>query len=77
MVFLVLIFVFIVLCFLNRIQEGNCVLIFANIGAGKTTLLSRYAQKELRKIKKGKSKFKSIIANTPISGCVYVPNIRG
>lgn len=76
MVFLVLIFVFIVLCFLNRISEGNCVLIFANIGAGKTTLLSRYAQKELKKIKKGKSKFKSIISNTPISGCVYVPNIR-
>ncbi|HTO15429.1 MAG TPA: zonular occludens toxin domain-containing protein [Edaphocola sp.] len=77
MFFLVLIFVFIGLCFFNRIQEGNCVLIFANIGAGKTTLLSRYAQKELKKIKKGKSKFKSIIANTPIAGCVYVPNIRG
>ena len=76
MIFLILIFVFIGLCFFNRIQEGNCVLIFANIGAGKTTLLSRYAQKELKKIKKGKSKFKSIISNTPISGCVYVPNIR-
>ena len=76
MFFLVLIFVFIGLCFFNRIQEGNCVLIFANIGAGKTTLLSRYAQKELKRIKKGKSKFKSIISNTPISGCVYVPDIR-
>lgn len=57
-------------------KEKQCILIFANIGAGKTTLLARYAQRELKKIKKGKSEFKAVISNTPISGCYYVPDIR-
>lgn len=60
----------------GRVKEGACVLIFANIGAGKTTLLARYAQRELKKIKKGKSKYKYVISNTPISGVTYIPKIR-
>lgn len=60
----------------GRVKEGSCVLIFANIGAGKTTLLARYAQRELKKIKKGKSKYKYVISNTPISGVTYIPKIR-
>jgi len=76
MFFYVLLIIIVILFWFCRIKEGNVVLIFANIGAGKTTLLSRYAQKELRKIKKGKSKYKHIITNTPISGCMYVPKIR-
>ena len=76
MIILLILVILVFLFWFNRQKEGNCVLIFANIGAGKTTLLSRYAQKELRKIKKGKSAFKYIISNTPISGCIYVPSIR-
>lgn len=59
-----------------KVNEGNCVLIFANIGAGKTTLLARYAKRELKRIKKGKSKYQGVIANTPIAGCYYVSDIR-
>lgn len=51
-------------------------LIFANIGAGKTTYLAKLAQKELKRIEKGKSKFKYIISDTPISGVRYYPDIR-
>lgn len=51
-------------------------LIFANIGTGKTTLLSKLAQEEIKKMKKGKSKFKHIVSNAIISGVTYVPDIR-
>lgn len=61
---------------ISRVKEGHFVLIFANIGAGKTTLLSRYAKKEQELMKRGKSEFKYIISNTPISGCMYVSNIH-
>lgn len=74
-----LIFIISITCllfFISRVKEGHVILIFANIGAGKTTLLARYAKKEQHKINKGKSNFDIIISNTPISGCIYVPNIR-
>lgn len=76
MIIIIIILILLFLIFFNRPTDGQVVLIFANIGAGKTTLLARYAQRELKKIKKGKSKFETIISNTPISGCLYVPNIR-
>jgi len=76
MFIIIIILTVIILKWYFKVKEGECVLIFANIGAGKTTLLSRYAQRELHLIKKGKSKYKHIISNTPICGCKYVPNIR-
>ena len=71
-----IVFILILIVNLNKVREGEMVVIFANIGAGKTTYLARYAQKELKKIRKGKSKYKHVISNTPISGTIYVPNIR-
>jgi len=73
-ILLVLLFMF--LHWFFTVKEGACVLIFANIGAGKTTLLSRYAKRELDKIKKCKSDYLGVVANTPISGCYYVSDIR-
>jgi hypothetical protein len=74
MIYIVLVVIFLHWYF--REKEAQCVLIFANIGAGKTTLLARYAQRELKKIKKGKSLYKAVVSNTPISGCYYVKDIR-
>jgi len=51
-------------------------LYFANIGSGKTTLLARMAKQELKRIEKGKSKYKYIISNALIAGTTYVPDIR-
>lgn len=73
---IILVIIWNILRWFLKVKEGQCVLIFANIGAGKTTLLARYAQRELKNIKRGKSKYQYVISNTPISGCVYVPNIR-
>lgn len=38
-------------------------------GCGKSTLLAKVAAKELKKIKKGKSKYKRILCNYYIKGC--------
>jgi hypothetical protein len=51
-------------------------LIFANKGAGKTTLLAKLAQKELKKIKKGKSKYDVVLSNAPIEGVYYTSDLR-
>jgi membrane protein insertase Oxa1/YidC/SpoIIIJ len=55
---------------------SGVVLYFANIGSGKTTFLSKIAQKEIKKMKKGKSRYKYIVSNALISGVKYVPDIR-
>ncbi|OPX42452.1 hypothetical protein CLHUN_35880 [Ruminiclostridium hungatei] len=73
---LLIVFILCLLFFMGRPKEGQMVLVFANIGAGKTTLLSRYAFKEQKKIKRGKSKYKQIVSNTPISDCIYVSDIH-
>jgi hypothetical protein len=57
-------------------KEGKVVLLFANIGAGKTTLLARYAKKAQKQIKRGKAEYDTIVSNTPIAGCIYIPKIR-
>lgn len=38
-------------------------------GCGKSTLLAKIAQKELRRIKKGKSKYARVLSNYYIKGC--------
>lgn len=38
-------------------------------GCGKSTLLARYAQKEIKRIEKGKSKYKRVLCNYYIKGC--------
>lgn len=38
-------------------------------GCGKSTLLAKIAQKELKRIKKGKSKYKRVLSNYYIKGC--------
>ena len=38
-------------------------------GSGKTTFLTRIAQKELKRMKKGKSKYKHILTNFYCDGC--------
>ena len=43
-------------------------LVFANKGSGKTTLLASVVYKELKKMKKGKSRYKRILSNVPIRG---------
>lgn len=53
------------------------ILFFANIGSGKTTLLTKYAQNELKRIQKGKSKYKYVVSNAQISGVTFVEDIRG
>lgn len=75
-ILIVLLLILFLLKKISKVVEGNIVLLFANIGTGKTTLLARYAKRELKKIKKGKSKFKTVISNTPIVGCIFVPDIR-
>lgn len=66
--------------YLFKISKPNftsgVTLIFANIGTGKTTFLSKIAIQELKKIKKGKSKYTQIISNAQIAGVVYIPDIR-
>lgn len=42
---------------------------FGPPGCGKTTILSKIAQKELRKIKKGKSKYDRVCTNFYCKGC--------
>lgn len=65
------------LFWLNRPSDrGAIVLYFANIGTGKTTFLSKLAIKEQKKIQKGKSRFKHVMSNALISGCIYEPDIR-
>ena len=44
-------------------------LYFGVPGCGKTTLLSSIAQKELKKISKGKSKYEHVLTNFECSGC--------
>lgn len=41
-------------------------------GCGKSTFLAMIATKELRKIKKGKSKYKYVLTNFPVHGCSCV-----
>lgn len=41
-------------------------------GCGKTTILTRIAQKELRRVKKGKSAYKHILTNFYCKGCEMV-----
>ena len=75
---LVGLFLLIIFMFLINSPGNNTgvVLYFANIGSGKTTYLSKLAIKELKKIKKGKSKYKYVVSNAIISGVIYVPDIR-
>lgn len=47
-------------------------LYFGVPGCGKTTVLSAIAQKELRKIRKGKSKYKHVLTNFECAGCERV-----
>lgn len=57
-------------------ETSGLTLYFANIGTGKTTLLSKLTQEELKRMKKGKSKYDYIVSNACISGVTYIPNIR-
>lgn len=41
-------------------------------GCGKTTILTRIAQKELRRIRKGKSKYRHVLTNFYCEGCERV-----
>lgn len=41
-------------------------------GCGKTTILTKRAQKELKKIKKGKSKYSHVLTNFECNGCEKV-----
>lgn len=41
-------------------------------GCGKTTILTKIAQKELKRIKKGKSKYKHVLTNFECDGCEIV-----
>lgn len=51
-------------------------LYFANVGSGKSTKLAQIASKELKKIRKGKSKYKYVVSNCHIKGVYYVPDIH-
>lgn len=75
-ILLIILILIILLKLIAKVKEGNVILVFANIGAGKTTYLAKRAKKEQKKIKRGKSKYDTIISNTPISGCLYVPDIK-
>lgn len=41
-------------------------------GCGKSTLLAKFAVKELRKMEKGKSRYKHVLTNFPVHGCEMV-----
>lgn len=41
-------------------------------GCGKSTFLAMIAQKELKKIRKGKSPYKQVLTNFPVSGCAQI-----
>lgn len=41
-------------------------------GAGKSTLLTKFAVKELRRIEKGKSKYKNVYTNFYVAGCKQI-----
>lgn len=41
-------------------------------GSGKSSLLAMFAVKELRKIKRGKSKYKNVVSNFPIKGVTLI-----
>lgn len=45
-------------------------------GCGKTTFLTKIAVKELRKIKRGKSRYDKVLSNVPIGGCYPVDFVR-
>lgn len=47
-------------------------LYFGVPGCGKTTVLSALAQKELRKIKRGRSKYKHVLTNFECAGCEVI-----
>lgn len=47
-------------------------LYFGKPGTGKTTLLVKQALQELKKIKKGKSKYKYVLSNVRIKGIIFV-----
>lgn len=65
------------LLFAFRPKEPNgIVLYFANVGTGKTTFLAKIAQKEIKRIRKGKSRFKYIASNAQIEGTRYIPDLR-
>lgn len=78
MIFVLIILVILVFLFVvNEPKRKNgVVLYFANIGSGKTTYLSKIAIKEIKRIKKGKSKYSHIVSNAQISGVIYEPDIR-
>lgn len=46
--------------------------IFGTPGSGKSTYLCMIAQRELKKIKKGKSKYKHVLTNFPVTGCEQI-----
>lgn len=45
---------------------------FGTPGSGKSTLLTKYAIRELRKLKSGKSAYKHVLTNFPVYGCEQV-----
>lgn len=45
---------------------------FGPPGCGKSSVLTLLAQKELKKIKKGKSKYNAVYTNFPCSGCYRI-----
>ncbi len=72
--FILVIGMFMLVQFINMFAmplEGHT-LVFANKGAGKTSLIAWRVHKELKRMKKGKSKFKGIGSNVPIHGCTIV-----
>lgn len=76
----ILIIILGVICFFFFIakpkQPNGITLYFANIGTGKTTFLAKHAQEELKRMRKGKSRYKEIISNARIEGVRHVPDIR-
>lgn len=46
--------------------------IFGFPGCGKSTELSKIAVRELKKIKRGRSKYKAVASNVPIPGCELI-----
>lgn len=50
--------------------------IFGTPGCGKSSVLTLLAQKELKKIAKGKSKYKAVYTNFPCRGCLKIQFTR-
>lgn len=76
-VILILLGLFCLLFYIARPKKPNGItLYFANIGTGKTTFLAKHARAEMKRMNKGKSRYKDIISNARIEGVRHVPDIR-